>query len=88
MSYVRHPQVLWDDVDGQLVLCHTETAQYYELNPMGEKLWRACDGIDLEAMTRLLAETHPEVDLASLAGDVRSYVATLLEENLLCLREG
>ncbi|MBO3751736.1 PqqD family protein [Streptosporangiaceae bacterium NEAU-GS5] len=88
MIYVRHPQVLWDDVDGRVVLCHTETVRYYELNAVGATIWRACEGIGMERLVGLLAAAHSEVDRARLADDAHSFVAALMSENLLCPGEG
>jgi hypothetical protein len=84
MKFARNPRVLWDSVDGTLVLCHTDTVQFYELNRVGAFLWRACEGADLDTVIGLLAETYPQIDPARLADDARSYFSALVNANLLC----
>jgi hypothetical protein len=83
MIYEHHPGVLWGDVDGTLVLCHTDTAEYFELNPVGAAVWRSCDRADFPTILGLLRETYPHIAPARLTDDARSYIAALVDAGIL-----
>jgi hypothetical protein len=74
--FTPNPDVVWRQVEGEIVLVHLKTNQMYALNPTGARLWEllseGLDTSDIEAT--LLAEF--DVD----AGDVRSEIDRLLRE--------
>jgi hypothetical protein len=83
VKLAHHPHVLWDTVDETVVLCNTDTVEFYELNPVGAYLWRACNGVDLEEIIGVLTNRYSQIDPAKIASDVRSYLTALIEANLL-----
>ena len=74
--FTPNPDVVWRQVEGEVVLVHLKTNQMYALNPTGARFWELLsegrDTAHIEAT--LLAEF--EVD----AGDLRSEIDRLLRE--------
>ena len=77
--------VVFKEVPGGAILFCRETEVYYSLNAIGARVWRllppACARED-EVVTRLSAE-FPEVNLGTIASDVRRLLAELLGSGLV-----
>jgi len=74
--FTPNPDVVWRQVEGEVVLVHLKTNQMYALNPTGARFWELLsEGRDTARIeATLLAEF--EVD----AGDLRSEIDRLLRE--------
>ena len=84
MSKIRRkPQVIWDEVDGVMVLCHTDSAEFFELNSTGAVIWSVCDGRTTDEVVNQLREAYPEKERQRLAADVRSLIRSLEEAGLV-----
>jgi len=79
----RDPQVIWDEVDGVLVLCHTDSAEFFELNPTGAVVWSVCEGRTTDEVVNQLREAYPNQEGQRLAVDVRSLIRSLEEAGLV-----
>jgi hypothetical protein len=84
MRTIRHnPQVIWDVVDGVLVLCHTASNAFFELNQTGALVWRMCDGSAVEAIVERLRAAYPHEDRDQVTIDVGNIILALEEARLL-----
>ena len=75
--------VLTAHLDGEAVLLHIGTKQYYRLNETGAAIWKSIEhGNDIPAtVSRLVAEF--EVDPATAEAEVRRVLAELRDRGLL-----
>ena len=84
MSQIRRsPQVIWDMIDGVMVLCHTESNEFFELNQTGAIVWSVCDERGLEDVVERIREAYPNEDHDRLTTDVRDLILSLEEASLL-----
>jgi Coenzyme PQQ synthesis protein D (PqqD) len=81
---VRVPEsVLWQEVDGQIVLLDLDSDTYHAFNDVGSRMWRALDESgDTNAAFEQLRETY-EVDETVLRRDLLRFVDRLVESGLL-----
>jgi len=79
----RNPRVIWDTVDDVLVLLHTETGEFFELNDTAASAWNASDGRSIAELARLLQREYPGVARRIVAEDCRELVAVLVAHDLL-----
>ena len=80
---LRHADVAWKDVDGEIVALDERAAVYLAANPAGAVLWRALAGGTTrgELVDGLVGEFGIESDRAS--ADVDAFLADLRERGLL-----
>jgi len=87
MSRIRRsPQVIWDVVDGVMVLCHTDSAEFFELNPTGAIVWSVCDENIIDDVVERLQEAYPSEDHERLTADVWDLIRSLQEAGLVQLQ--
>ena len=84
-----HPDVVWRDVDGEIVLLNVVTGQYFGLDEVGSRVWGLLQQ-DGEAGTaigtlcdRVVAEF--EVDGPTALADLTSLIHQLLEQQLVII---
>ena len=81
-AFVIPPQVLYREVDGQMVLLNLETEYYFSLNKVGAHIvTRLTEHPLSEALAGLTNDF--EVDPSVLHGDVERLVEELLQAGLL-----
>ena len=75
--------VLTAHLQGEAVLLHLDTKQYYRLNETGAAIWRCREeGIDLaDIASQLVAEF--DVDLATAKAEVQRVLGELRERRLV-----
>jgi hypothetical protein len=80
---LRHTEVAWKDVDGEIVALDERAALYLAANPAGAVLWRAlADGTTHEGLVDgLVAEFG--IDSGRASADVDAFLADLRERGLL-----
>ena len=84
MTFVRHPLVIWDEVDGVLTLCHTESTELFRLNEVGAVIWQACDGLaSVGEWVEQLGKLYPEEGAELLAREVDTFCASLHAAGLI-----
>jgi hypothetical protein len=79
----RNPQVVWDVVDGVMVLFHTGAGEFFDLNFTAAFVWSACEDCSMEDLMQSLREEYPEVDRELIEADCRELIASLEENGLL-----
>lgn len=82
-----HPDVVWREVDGEVVLLHVLTGEYFGLDPVGSRVWQLLvhDGDHGRGLTELIASVVAEfdVDEATALSDVGALVQQLATQQLL-----
>ena len=75
--------VLFQEVDGGILVVDTNQEQYYDFNEVGGEIWAAIDGgKDTTEIVELLVRDYEiEPDLA--ASDVEKFVNSLLARELV-----
>lgn len=82
-----HPDVVWRDVDGEVVLLQVVTGEYFGLDPIGSRVWVLMqpDGEQGTSLTDLLPRVIAEfdVDPATATADVTALLEQLTAQQLL-----
>ena len=76
----RRARLQFDETTGKMVLLFPEGI--VELNETAQEVLTRCDGRNLRSIAVALAEEY-EIDLATLAADVREIVADLQRRKLV-----
>jgi len=84
-----HPDVIWREVDGEVVLLNVGTGQYFGLDAIGSQVWillQSADpkGANLETLCTLVTDQF-DVDLATAQSDLAALVNDLVAQQLLVL---
>jgi hypothetical protein len=73
-----NPDVVWAEVDGELVLLDARTGNYYGLNQVGADIWRLlAQGYPTEAIVGHLLDSY-EVEPALAERDLTDFLAGLM----------
>ncbi len=83
-GHVSVPEhVLWQEVDGRVVLLDVDGAQYHALDDVGSRMWTALqDEVDVAAAYETLREVY-DVAPDTLSRDLADFIAALVETGLL-----
>jgi hypothetical protein len=79
----RHPAVIWDHVDGSLLLCQTDSATFLRLNDTGAAVWNNCSNVTVRELVRRLAELHPGIQFDEVTEVVVRFVEDLERQGFL-----
>jgi hypothetical protein len=73
---MKHPEVVYTDLEDGAVLLHLQTRFYYSLNDVGQVIWRLLDSTESvdELVQRLMAEYEVE------EGQAKERVSAFLQE--------
>lgn len=82
-----HADVVWRDVDGEVVLLNVVTGQYFGLDPIGSEAWRLLQasgdsGLTVQALAASLQATY-DVDAETAERDLNALVDELAAQQLL-----
>lgn len=82
-----HPDVVWRDVDGEIVLLNVVTGQYFGLDEVGSRIWLFLQQ-DGEAGTRFSTlqdrvTAEFEVDQPTVSADLAALLKQLIEQQLV-----
>jgi hypothetical protein len=82
-----HPDVVWREVDGEVVLLNVVTGQYFGLDPVGSQVWMLLQsagskGANLQALCAMVTAEF-EVDSATAEKDLSALINELLTQQLL-----
>ena len=80
---VRRDDLVWQQLDDEVVVLNLRTSQYLRINETGVFLWRLLEqGMSLEGLAGALTDEY-EIDETTAARDVQSLLETLDEHGLL-----
>ena len=81
-----HPDVVWRDVDGEIVLLNVVTGQYFGLDEIGSRVWLLLQngdaGLSISALHARVLEEF-DVDPGTALADLTALVGQLVEQQLL-----
>lgn len=77
------PDIVWRDVEGDLVLFHSTTGQYYGLNDVAAQIWRMLAAGTPEPTIVQELQSRYDVDAARAAAEVKNLTASLLRSGLI-----
>lgn len=82
-----HPDVVWRDVDGEVVLLNVVTGQYFGLDEVGSAVWALLiqDG-DAGVTLAVLADrvvANFDVDPPTAAADIAALLTQLVDQQLV-----
>jgi hypothetical protein len=88
-AILPHADVIWREVDGEVVLLNVATGQYFGLDPVGSQVWILLQslgpqGANLESLCSLV-QTRFDVDLPTAERDLTALLNDLLAQQLLVL---
>lgn len=86
-SILPHPDVVWREVDGEVVLLNVVTGQYFGLDPVGSQVWillqsAGAKGANLQMLCSLVTQQF-DVDSAKAEQDLTALISDLLTQQLL-----
>ncbi len=86
-SILPHPDVVWREVDGEVVLLNVVTGQYFGLDPVGSQVWillqsAGPQGANLHTLCALVTAEF-EVDSPTAEQDLTALINDLLVQQLL-----
>jgi hypothetical protein len=80
---LRGPELVWVEVQDEVVILDTRSSQYLSLNESAAKLWTALSaGASVGDMEQLLQERYG-IDAETATNDVASFVGSLRERDML-----
>ena len=85
---IRHPEVVYTDLEEGAVLLHLETKFYYSLNEAGQAIWRNLDsGRSIDGIVRRLI-TEYNVEEGHAHAGVSKFLHELEREHLVLRNQG
>lgn len=80
---LRRDGVLWQEVDGQIVVLDADKSFFLAVNSAGAVLWQAlAEGCSTDHLAEILVQRFG-IDEGQVASDVRRFIADLDRRNLL-----
>lgn len=80
---VNAPDVIWEEIDGEVVLINLESGTYYSAEGTGAAIWRLVEsGRSADEAARALGRAW-EGDPADIREGVRVFLSRLIEEGLV-----
>jgi hypothetical protein len=84
---VNSPRVIFENIDGELILVHMEKGAYYTTDEVGALLWDLIEsGATAGEMAAVLRAEY-EADPADIDAGMTAFFARLIEEDLVSLVE-
>jgi hypothetical protein len=82
---IRNPEMVFSEMDGEIVMMSIENSEYYGLDPVASRIWELLEqpATIEQLVEKLLAEY--EVDYDTCLKDVIAFSDELLEKNILSL---
>ncbi len=80
---LRKQDLIWREIDGEIVIISTDNKKIHMLNDVGSKIWMLIDGSqDINTITSIIAEEFGETEDV-VRKDIIEHMKTLKELNLL-----
>jgi hypothetical protein len=88
MPICAAPEVLFQELDGEMVLLNLRDESYYGLDDVGTRVWQLLgEHGDVERIVSTMLSEY-DVEEATLRGDVEKLIAALLEVGLVTEQTG
>lgn len=83
MKLVKSHKTLTSHIDDEVVMMSSEKGMYYNLNPIGSRIWELLDTPQsLESLCAQLMEEY-DVDEATCKQETEEFIQSLLERGLV-----
>jgi hypothetical protein len=84
-EYLQPSQdVIWDEIDGVVTLCNTETIDFFKLNEVAGFIWKACcSKCSRSDIIMGLGALYPGERLEKLVEETNTFLSALAEAGLL-----
>ncbi|NOZ69347.1 MAG: pyrroloquinoline quinone biosynthesis peptide chaperone PqqD [Deferribacteres bacterium] len=80
---VRRNDLVWREVDGEIVIISPDNRSMHTLNDVGSRIWTLIDGdTDVDAIAAILGSEF-NGDHEDIKRDVHEYLSSLRQLNLL-----
>lgn len=87
MKIKRNPSVIWDVVDEVLVLCNTESNEFFNINKTGAVVWGLCEERPIDEAVKRVHEVYPEQEIEIIAEHVRDFIRSLEASGVISIQE-
>jgi len=81
--FVRSPNALWTELDGQFMLMNIEDGSYYEMSGIGGVIWQMLETPRSEAEIVETILNSYQVEREQCAQDVRAFLEKLVATHVL-----
>jgi hypothetical protein len=78
-------KIFWDEVDGDIVVCHVDSGQLYYLSETGALVWRMCSQNSVQTIVNNLCAAYSDRDPTQISSDVMSFIEALSDAGLVTL---
>lgn len=79
----RHPDLLFNELDGEVIMLSIENSEYYGMDSIGSRIWELMEHpIRIDTMVETLI-TEYDVEKAQCTADVLEYLVELNEKKLI-----
>ena len=82
---VRNGSAVFTELDDQVVMLDTEGGKYYELDPVGSRIWVLLEGEPSMAELRDALVAEFEVDAETCRNDLADFLEKLVELGLVAV---
>ncbi len=82
--YVHHSaKIVHDEIDGEVLVIHSETGSYHSMRGLAGSIWAAASvGVRVDEVVEQVSAALP-IDAAEVVPDVEAFVAALVEHDLV-----
>lgn len=81
--YVRNPDIIAADMDGDTVMMSIERGEYFGLSGVGSRVWELlAEPVALPAIARAICAEY-EVDEPTCKADMQAFLADLQQQGLI-----
>jgi hypothetical protein len=81
----RNPEMVFSEMDGEIVMMSIENSEYYGLDPVASRIWELLEQpATIEQLVEKLQDEY-EVDYETCLKDVIAFADELLEKKILSI---
>lgn len=85
----RNPDLIAAEMDGELVMMDMESGTYFALNAVGSHIWDALQTPQHQsALVQDVLSTFDTSSASDVAGDVKTFLGTLMDKGLVHRSDG
>lgn len=82
-SFIRNPNLIYNEIDGEMVILSIENGEYYTLNSVGSEIWNLLKTQHtFTQIINLLLETY-DINKRECECDTMDYMEDLLENEII-----
>jgi hypothetical protein len=82
-KYVRKKNIIFSEIDGEVVLLHSESGKYFSFNKVGSHIWLALEKpLTIHQLKDILMQKY-DVDEAKCLKEIEDFLNNLLEKKLI-----